>query len=61
MGEQLRWFDLVRTGKLLERVRKYNPQAAPGIQDFHVRRPIPQQQIDLTDGGASSFPQNPGY
>jgi hypothetical protein len=61
MGEQLRWFDLVRTGKLLERVRKYNPQAAPGIQDFHVRRPIPQQQIDLTDGGAASFPQNPGY
>jgi hypothetical protein len=61
MGEQLRWFDLVRTGKLLERVKRYNPQAAPGIKDFHVRRPIPQSQIDLTEGGATNFPQNTGY
>ncbi len=61
IGEQLRWFDLVRTGKLLERVTKYNPQAAPGIKPFHVRRPIPQVQIDLTDGGAANFPQNTGY
>jgi hypothetical protein len=61
MGEQLRWFDLVRTGKLLERVKKHNPQAAPGIKDFHVRRPIPQTQIDLTEGGPANFPQNTGY
>src|SRR5690606_24731052 len=30
-GEDKRWFDLKRTGKLLERVRKYNPEAAPNI------------------------------
>jgi hypothetical protein len=24
-------------------------------------RPIPQEQIDLVDGGNASFPQNPGY
>ncbi len=61
LGEQLRWFDLTRTGKLLERVKKYNPEAAPNIKDFHVLRPIPQSQIDLTEGGAASFPQNTGY
>ena len=26
-GEQQRWFDLKRTGKLLERVKAYNPDA----------------------------------
>ncbi|MEI9921533.1 MAG: RagB/SusD family nutrient uptake outer membrane protein [Bacteroidota bacterium] len=30
-GEQMRWFDLVRTGKLVERVKNYNNRpAAPG-------------------------------
>ena len=30
-GEQMRWFDLVRTGKLIERVNKYNNKpASPG-------------------------------
>jgi hypothetical protein len=57
-GEGQRWWDLVRTGKLVERVRLHNPQAAPNIQDFHVRRPIPQVQIDNTLGG---YPQNSGY
>lgn len=58
LGEQFRWFDLVRTGKLLERVKKYNPDAAPNIQPFHVLRPIPQDQIDRT---TNPFPQNDGY
>ena len=58
LGEGNRWFDLVRTGKLLERVKKYNPVAAANIKDFHVLRPIPQQQIDRTEG---EFKQNPGY
>ena len=57
LGEMKRWFDLTRTGKLLERVKLYNPDAT-GIQDFHVLRPIPQNQIDRT---SNEFPQNPGY
>jgi hypothetical protein len=56
-GEQFRWFDLARTGKLVQRTKAYNPQAT-GIQDFHIRRPIPQTQIDRTQGG---YPQNCGY
>ena len=61
IGEQLRWLDLKRWGNLVERVRKFNPQAAPNIKDFHVLRPIPQTQIDRAEGGAASFPQNTGY
>jgi starch-binding outer membrane protein, SusD/RagB family len=57
-GEQMRWFDLTRTGKLLERVNKYNPVAAAGIKAYHVLRPIPNEQITLTSNG---FQQNPGY
>ena len=57
-GEMQRWHDLVRTGKLVERVRLHNPQASGNIQDYHVLRPIPQNQIDRTLGG---YPQNCGY
>ena len=57
-GEGMRWFDLVRTGKLLERVKLYNSAAATNIQSFHVLRPIPNEQITLT---SNTFPQNPGY
>lgn len=60
-GEQFRWLDLKRWGNLIERVKLYNPQAAPNIKDFHVLRPIPQNQIDRAEGGATAFPQNPGY
>ena len=59
MGEYSRWFDLKRTGKLVERVKKYNPWVkGQSIEDKHYLRPIPQSEIDL------SFPkmsQNPGY
>ena len=58
VGEGHRWPDLARTGKLVERTRLYNPEAAPNIQDYHVIRPIPQNQIDRALGG---YPQNPGY
>ncbi|WP_111669625.1 RagB/SusD family nutrient uptake outer membrane protein [Algoriphagus litoralis] len=61
IGEQFRWLDLKRWGLLLERVRLHNAQGGPNIQDFHVLRPIPQNQIDRAEGGASGFPQNPGY
>lgn len=56
-GEGHRWWDLVRTGALVERTRTNNPQAV-GIQDFHALRPIPLDQIDRT---LNDYPQNPGY
>lgn len=59
-GEQLRWFDLKRTGKLLERIKAYNPDNAVNIQPYHVLRPIPQQQIDAVTN-KSEFTQNEGY
>jgi starch-binding outer membrane protein, SusD/RagB family len=59
-GEQIRWMDLKRWGKLVERVKLYNPQAS-SIKDMHNVRPIPQTQIDRTEGNAASFPQNAGY
>jgi hypothetical protein len=58
LGEGHRWMDLTRTNKLVERVRLHNPVAGPNIQDYHVVRPIPQDQIDRTQGG---YPQNTGY
>ncbi|HMQ06027.1 MAG TPA: RagB/SusD family nutrient uptake outer membrane protein [Saprospiraceae bacterium] len=62
-GEQMRWFDLVRTGRLIDRVRQHNPDAV-GIQSFHVLRPIPQGFIDLAVDPTQAnerYPQNPGY
>lgn len=59
-GEMHRWYDLKRTGKLLERVKLYNLDGAPNIKDMHLVRPIPQTQIDrLTNPG--DFLQNTGY
>lgn len=60
-GEMFRWFDLKRTGKLIERVKAHNAAGGPNIRDFHLLRPIPQDQIDRTVNGATAFPQNPGY
>jgi len=59
-GEQLRWFDLKRTGKLIERIKNMNPDAATYIQPFHTVRPIPQSQLDAVTN-KSAFPQNQGY
>ena len=58
VGENHRWFDLTRMGKLVERVRLYNSDGQANIQDYHVVRPIPLSQIDRTSGG---YAQNPGY
>lgn len=61
-GEEWRLIILRRTGKLIERVRKYNDNPmAPGafIQEHNLRWPIPQAQIDLNIG--ADFPQNTGY
>lgn len=59
-GENVRWLDLVRTEKLLERVRLYNPEASPNIQSRHILRPIPQVQIDGVLTGPQ-YPQNEGW
>jgi hypothetical protein len=59
--ETVRWFDLVRTGKLIERVRKYDDyQAKTNIQDFDILRPIPLSQINAVITG-TPYPQNPGW
>jgi hypothetical protein len=59
-GEQLRWFDLKRTGKLGTQISAHNPDAARNFQSFHTIRPIPQEQIDaVTNKG--EFTQNPNY
>src|SRR5690606_29035114 len=61
-GEEMRMITLLRTGKLVERVRKYHDNPLlPGanIQDYNNLWPIPQSQIDLNTG--ANFPQNPGY
>ena len=59
-GEQLRWFDLKRTGKLVDRVKALNPDAIPYIKATHVVRPIPQGQIDAISN-KDEFRQNDGY
>ncbi|MEM6844787.1 MAG: RagB/SusD family nutrient uptake outer membrane protein [Bacteroidota bacterium] len=60
VGEKHRWYDLKRTGTLLERVREYNLDAAPNIEEMHLVRPIPQTQIDRVSN-PGEFAQNPGY
>ena len=45
-GEQQRWFDLKRTHTLLDRVKKYNGQAAGNIQAYHYYRPIPEAELE---------------
>jgi hypothetical protein len=59
-GEPRRWYDLVRTGQLINRVTQWNPAAAAHIQTFHVLRPIPQDEINAVLSGPA-YPQNPGY
>ncbi len=68
MGEYSRWFDLKRTGKLVERasLHHYRIRANGGAANFvgtggalKILRPIPQDVIDLNQN--KNFPQNPGY
>ncbi len=58
--EQQRFFDLKRTGKFLERIKKMNPDVADVIQEYHQLRPIPQSEIDALTN-KSEFQQNKGY
>jgi hypothetical protein len=60
-GEGIRWWDLVRTQSLLERVQAWNPvQAGANLQAYMVLRPIPQTEIDAVTTG-TPFVQNTGY
>ena len=45
-GEMNRWEDLVRTETLLDRVTRFNPDAANNIREYHKLRPIPQKHSD---------------
>lgn len=58
VGEELRRFTLVRTGKLVERTKKYNSYSSK-IDEDNMLWPIPQSIIDSNTG--ADFPQNPGY
>lgn len=59
-GERLRWADLKRTGKLIERVKLYNPAGRSNVQEKFLLRPIPSNMIDrLTN--KDEFPQNPDF
>lgn len=60
-GEGIRWWDLVRTQSLLERVAAWNPvEAGAHLQSYMVLRPVPQSEIDAVTTG-QTFPQNAGY
>jgi len=60
MGEYVRWFDLKRTGKLIERTTLMNPWTAQvgQVAEKHYIRPIPQHEIDRS---LPPIAQNPGY
>jgi hypothetical protein len=60
-GESQRWPDLAMRGKLVERVKAYNPDGGPNIQAFHVLRPIPKGQLDNVSAADKNQYQNPGY
>lgn len=65
--EEPRLRTLIRMGRLVDRVRKYNaapsvangPSSGKTIQDFNKYWPIPQKVIDANTG--AKFEQNPGY
>ena len=55
-----RWMDLKRTGKFLEYIQLYNPDARNNIKEKHLYRPIPTSMLDRISN-KDEFPQNPGY
>lgn len=59
-GDPRRWYDLVRTRQLVRRVKMYNAIGAPNVQEFHMRRAIPQDYINTVLSGPA-YPQNNGY
>ncbi len=65
-GEQMRWFDLKRTGKWRDRATKYTVGSTTFTRDIKSHydlRPVPDNQINLmgnTDAEKKEY-QNPGY
>ncbi|MCD8044983.1 MAG: RagB/SusD family nutrient uptake outer membrane protein [Tannerellaceae bacterium] len=62
IGEMHRWYDLQRSGKMMERMNNpaMNPTVAGKFKDFHILRPIPRDQL-LNVTNPEEFIQNPGY
>lgn len=58
-AEELRRLTLIRTKKLIERTKKYNPKAGPTISDYNIHLPIPQSEIDVNKD--AELKQNEGY
>ena len=54
-----RKIELYRTGKYIERIQKYNPEAAGNVTQKHTLLPIPQFEINLNSG--AELQQNPGW
>ena len=64
LGEYNRWFDLKRTGKLVERASKHNflikqSNFNGNNGELKILRPIPQNALDLNQN--PNFKQNPAY
>lgn len=57
--EEQRRYTLIRTGTWLDRVKRFNPLAAPVVQARDSLLPIPQSVIDANL--TKPMPQNPGY
>jgi len=59
LGDHDRWFNLKRTGQLIERTKTYNilVQKYDNLKSMHLVRPIPQDEINKVDG----LDQNPNY
>lgn len=63
-GEYNRWYDLKRTGKLVQYVSTYNPDVPSESNmkgndgKYKILRPIPQDAIGLN---SATITQNPGY
>jgi len=63
-GEYNRWYDLKRTGKLVQYVSTYNPDVPSESNmkgndgNYKILRPIPQDAIGLN---SATITQNPGY
>lgn len=59
VAEEHRRYTLIRTGKLVERARKYNFNGGQLITERDQLYPIPQEVIDANLTGV--MPQNPGF